>query len=237
MSSWGFVNNANIPIHIGLFNAGILYHFQNNVQPFSAASCESLQGALEADQWPGITLLKDANGNTLVPSTVQDKGCAANFDVAWVGWDIAIIYAIPGSEYDFSQNWSRITEYVGLTLGTILTVAGVALLWVPGAGAALTAGGIAISAGAIATTATGTTIAGIVLLAGDIAVSIAQTVMTPAKFISWYGAHDYMCTVTGGFKYDKPDKDGKVIITGSDPLKIVWQNTDNGQTGTAEAQF
>jgi hypothetical protein len=239
--AWIFVNNSNIPVNIGLFNAGILYQWKNHVQPYSSATSTPKTGGVSADDWLGLQLLKDAQGRILEPS-FGAGGCAASFDTAAIGYDIAIVYDTPGTEYDSSQNWSRITEISGITIGALLTAAGIALIWVPVAGEAVTVAGITITAGAIATTGAVSTAVGTVLTLGDIAVNIAQTVMTPAKFIGWYGAKDYGCVIKGGFTYDTPPAGqappgDKLHITGFEPLKLRWENADTGESGTASPNW
>ena len=124
--SWVFVNNTNAPVNIGIYNGSILYFHQNHVQPFSAATCKPAE-SVEADDWEGITLLKDAQGRTLIPDT-----CMANFDVYDVGYDIFITYDTPATELDSSSNWEAAENIASLTVGALLDVAGIAMIWAPG---------------------------------------------------------------------------------------------------------
>jgi hypothetical protein len=240
--AWTFVNTSNVPVNIGLYNAGILYQWKNKVQPYSSATAKALPAnEVDANDWPGLKLLKDDQGRVLEP-IVGDGGCVATFETAGVGYDIAILYDVPGSELDSSQNWRRITEIVGITIGAIVGAVGVALLWVPVAGEAVTIAGIEIAAGAIATTGVVSTAAGTVLTLGDIALEIADTVMSPSKFIDWYGGKDYAMNIQGGFEYNrtpdgKPPADGKIHITNVVPITLEWTNVDTNEGGTAKPDW
>jgi hypothetical protein len=120
-----------------------------------------------------------------------------------------------------------------LSVGTLLTVAGVAMLWVPGVGEAVTAAGITISAAAITAIGTTTTVVGTVLTAADIAGNVASAIMAPGYWRTWYGMNDYMNIINGGFTGTITD--GKLNIQGADPLTIHWTNTgsSDGESGDA----
>lgn len=236
--SWVFVNNTNVPVNVGISNAGILYHIQNEIQPFSEKTCKPLPpGEVEADDFPGLTL-KDKQGRTLVPDT-----CAWDVDVAAIGWDFAVLYSTPQTELHYSDNWSRIVAIVGIAVGAIVAAAGVALMWVPGAGAALTIGGVTLlSAEVTAVTATAVAVGGGAVALLGIAADVAQVLTTPAKFIGWYGGHDYTIVINGGFEYDlhdnpKPPPDKAVLVTGVKPITVTWYNADSGASGTATSNF
>jgi hypothetical protein len=125
----------------------------------------------------------------------------------------------------------------------VLTAVGVALLWVPGAGAALTIGGTEIvSASVVAATGSigtwigaGATVVGIVL-------DGAQVHTTPSKFIGWYGGHDYSCVVDGGFEFtlsDNPTPPPDKVTTVKDlkPIGLYWTNVDSGENGYAKPNW
>lgn len=240
--AWTFVNTTNVPVNIGLYNAGILYQWKNKVQPYSSATARALPAKeVEANDWPGLTLLKDDQGRVLEP-IVGDGGCAVSFATAGIGYDIAILFDVPGSELDKSQNWKRITEIVGITIGAIVGAVGVALLWVPVAGEMITIAGFEIAAGAIATTGVASTTVGTVLTLGDIALGIADIAMSPSKFIDWSGGKDYSLLIKGGFEYNqtadgKPPADGKIHITGVTPITLKWTNVDTNESGTSKPDW
>jgi hypothetical protein len=221
--AWVFVNNTNAPVNIGIYNAGILYYYKNHVQPFSEATCKVENDGAD---WPGINLLQNAQGQVLYPDT-----CAASFDVYSVWYDIFVTYDTPGTELDKGSNWQAALNIGSLTLGALLTVAGIAMLWVPGVGAAVTVAGVELSAAAITAIGYATAGIGTVLTGLDIAGNIASAVMAPGFWKTWYGYKDYMNVINGGFTGTITN--GKLTVDSATPLSIHWTNLSTGESGDA----
>jgi hypothetical protein len=218
---------GNIPIDIGLYNAGFLYHFQNNVQPWSPLTCTAVSPqspqAATVNQMVahGLKVPKDVHGNYLIPNT-----CAVSFDVAAIGWDVLVqAYSQdPKANLSFDSNIERALAVGGIVAGALLAYAGICLAVITaGASLEVTVAGaveVASQAAVLTTVSVGTFAGGIVVGGVGVAADIAQEALSPAQVKGLYGGDNYAFAVTGGFDYTIDPQTHKPTATGLKQFEI-----------------
>jgi hypothetical protein len=163
------------------------------------------------------------------------------FFVAGIGWDFDAVFDCDRTKIDPAKGNKSLGVNIGFAvLGVLGAAAGVALTIVTlgaaaPAGAALTVGGVTLSATALGAIGTAIGAAGVVTAAGGIGLAIAQGVTTPARVTGLYGANDYEIYIDGHFKeVDQIKAKNQIQIVVEDkPLVVSWKNDTSGTRGVA----
>jgi hypothetical protein len=236
VARWVFTNHASVPVHVGLFNAGLVHRYVNDLQPYSESSCAKVDPnhpMFTTMPWMKAALGRTADGKLLMPDTCQE-----GVDMELIWWDVVVRPAAPDGSNRFKpeDNIEQGPRIGAATVGALLTVVGVVVA-VATAGAATPGaiGAITFTASTIAAMGAVGTAGSVALTALDVANNIKDEVLRPAAMKNLYGGDEYLFVVDGGPQASGALTNGQVSIDRVEQLRLHWNNTKTKSSGMVTA--
>jgi len=166
--------------------------------------------------------------NFLLPGESVDVPAASFF-----GWqDVVVKHGLQENKISHKDDWKSVMGIAVFSVGGVAEVVGAGLAIIVTGGVAAPAVLAAVSAQTLAVSAAAATTAGIVTLAAETAVTIADFTVRPAVLNGMWGPDGYEIDITGGDVtgfYDETSK--KFVTTEVRPISLSWKNTTSGTSG------